>query len=30
MRGGVYRVLVENLKERDRWGDGKITLRWIF
>jgi hypothetical protein len=31
---GVYRVLVENVKERDNWGgpgiDGRIILRWIF
>jgi hypothetical protein len=31
---GVYRVLVENLKERDYWGDpdldGRTILRWIF
>jgi hypothetical protein len=31
---GVYRVLVGNLRERDRWGDpgvdGRIMLRWIF
>jgi hypothetical protein len=31
---GVYRVLVENLRERDHWGDpdvdGRIILRWIF
>jgi hypothetical protein len=29
----VYRVLVENLRERDHWGDphvdGRIILRWI-
>ena len=33
-RRGVYRVLVGNLKERDRLedpgGDGRIILRWIF
>jgi hypothetical protein len=31
---GVYRVLVGNLRERDRWGDpgvdGKIILERIF
>jgi len=31
---GVYRVLGENLMERDHWGDpdadGRIILRWIF
>jgi hypothetical protein len=31
---GVYRVLVRNLRERDRWGDlgvdGRIMLGWIF
>jgi len=31
---GVYRVLVVNLRERDRLGDpgvdGRIILRWIF
>jgi hypothetical protein len=31
---GVYRVLVGNLRERDRWGDpgvyGRIILRWTF
>jgi hypothetical protein len=31
---GVHRVLVENLRERDHWGDPdvdrRITLRWIF
>jgi hypothetical protein len=31
---GVYRVLVENLRERDHWGDlglgGRIILGWIF
>jgi hypothetical protein len=31
---GVYRVLVENLRERDHWGDpvvdGRIILRRIF
>jgi hypothetical protein len=30
----VYRVLVENLRERDHLGDpvvdGRIILRWIF
>jgi hypothetical protein len=30
----VYRVLVENLSERDNWGDpgvdGNIILRWTF
>jgi hypothetical protein len=30
---GVYRVLMGNLRERDRWGDpsvdGKIILEWI-
>jgi len=33
-RRGVYRVLVGNLRERDRLGDpgvdGRIILRWIF
>jgi len=33
-RGGVHRVLVGNLRERDHWGDpdadGRIILRWIF
>jgi len=33
-RGGVHRVLVENLRERDQRGDpdagGRIILRWIF
>ena len=32
--GGVHRVLVGNLRERDQWGgpdaDGRIILRWIF
>jgi hypothetical protein len=32
--GGVYRVLVGNLRERHHWGDlgldGMIILRWIF
>jgi hypothetical protein len=31
---GVCRVLVGNLRERDRWGepgaDGRIMLGWIF
>jgi hypothetical protein len=31
---GAYRVLVGNLRERDRWGDpgvdGRIILEWIF
>jgi hypothetical protein len=31
---GVYRVLMENLRKREHWGDpgvdGKIILRWIF
>jgi hypothetical protein len=31
---GVYRVLVGNLRERDRWEDpcidGRMILRWIF
>jgi hypothetical protein len=31
---GVYRVLVEKLRERDHWEDpgvdGRIILRWIF
>jgi hypothetical protein len=31
---GVYRVLVGNLRERDRWGDrdvdGRIILGWTF
>jgi hypothetical protein len=31
---GVHRVLVGDLRERDRWGDpdvdGRIILRWIF
>jgi hypothetical protein len=30
----VYRVSVENLRERDHWrdpgGDGSIIIRWIF
>jgi hypothetical protein len=30
----VYRILWENLKEREDWGDpsiyGRIILRWIF
>jgi hypothetical protein len=33
-RRGVYRALVGNLRERDRWGDpgvdGRIIFRWIF
>jgi hypothetical protein len=33
-RRGVYRVLVENLRERDHLEnsgvDGRIILRWIF
>ena len=33
-RRGIYRVLVGNLKERDRLGglgvDGRIILSWIF
>jgi len=33
-RGGVYRVLVGNLRERDHLGDsvvdGRIILRWNF
>jgi hypothetical protein len=32
--GGVYRVLVGNLRERELWGDpgidGMIMLGWIF
>jgi hypothetical protein len=31
---GVYRVLVGNLRVRDRWGDpdvdGRMILRWVF
>jgi hypothetical protein len=34
VRRGVYRVLVESLKERAHLGDpgfdGRIILRWIF
>jgi len=33
-RTSIYRVLVENLRERDHLGvpgvDGRIILRWIF
>jgi hypothetical protein len=32
-RRGVYRILVENLRERDQWGDQGIDskiLTWIF
>jgi len=29
-RGGIYRILVGNLRERDPGIDWRIILRWIF